>query len=250
MALTAPGQSLTLAEGIALARQAIFDTDANNYAMTDAQWTVEANNVLQVWHEANSERPTRLAGTAAFGSIGAQTAAGVTATTPIAAGINVLEFKRLFYDGATTPVTAGSYVQGPELEIMSVSDVLALQASLGQGTPAYAAVERQSFVGNAFNDIGKWVLYLAPMPTAAVYVSAHARISTGLYGTNGTDVIDTTESESRLIWTIAAARVAERFGESEQLINSLWRTIPREMQAVLRVKDESEPAPKVRVKNG
>lgn len=243
MALTTPGQSLTLTEAIALVRQLAFDLDANNYALTDPQWTAEINQAFQVWYEANNRRPTRLAGTAAWGTIATQSTPGVTATS---ADLTVLEWTRLFYDGATTPVTAGSYAVGPELELMSVSDALAAQLALGQGIPAYAAVEKQAFVGNAFNDIGKWVLYLAPMPTGSIYVSADARRSPGLYGTTGTDYIDCSEAESRIMVTVAAARVCGRLGKPAELVSELWRMVPQDMQAILRVKNDVEPSPKVR----
>ena len=238
MALTTPNQSLVLSEGIALARQLAFDLDPLNYALSDAQWTVEANNVYEVWYEANNKRPVQLNGSAAFGNtIGTQTTPGRSGLSGLT---NVLRWTNLYLVGASN---SGPDL-GTELEILNRANIIAAQVELQQGTPIYGYVERLSDTSSNLA-LGKWGLYLAPMPTTALYVAGFALVSPGLYSAASADVIDCNEAESRIVWTAAAARVCERLGKPGAQVNGLWRMVPSDTQAILRGKADNEPSPKV-----
>ena len=239
MALTTPVASLILTDAIALARQLAFDMDPLNYALTDVQWTTEINNVYEVWYEANNKRLTQLNGSNAWGGqIGAQTVAGRSA---LGVATNILKWANMYYIGTTD--AAGDSNLGAELEQLSLPDIIAAQVSLGQAAvPSYYAVLKLN--DQTFLNTGKWGLYLAPMPNTAIYCGGFCLKSPGLYGTTGTDTIDCTEAESRIIVTAASARACERLGKSPQMVESLWRMVPGDTQAILRAKASVEAQPK------
>jgi hypothetical protein len=227
--------ALTLTQMLALLKEHLVDLDTLNPQFTDAQYTDDLNNAYALWYQQFSRRVANLTGADTFGALAAQDAAGLTATST---ATNVTEWLRLFLDPSSE---AGSnFAVGPELEIMDAGLVKQLQdGDATAGQPKVAAVYKLQ--SSAAAAIGKWGLFLYPIPDAAYWISAMANVAPyNLDSTVGTDRFDVTEAESRIIVAVAAARVAKRQGRDLSLIAAIESNIPADVQALLVRKAEGE----------
>jgi hypothetical protein len=225
--------ALTLAEMIALAKVHLIDTDSGNPQFTDAQYTDDLNDEYGLWYQENNQRPAALTGANTFDAINVSTA-GQAATSKTT---KVLEFKRMYLESAS-----GDFAVGPELEMTDIGLIAQLQqGDLTAGTPKVAAVYKQQSA--SASSIGTWGLYLWPIPSGTVYVSALATIAPyKLDSTVTTDRFDVTEAESRTIVARRAYRMASRNGRDESVLNAIAATLPADQQALLgrKVAQESK----------
>lgn len=228
--------SLTIIELIALFKQLLLQTDTVNPPMSSTEIANEINNAYAVWFHNFGQRMRHLNGTVTFGVVGPQAVAGMTGTSNNA---NILEFQHLFMDG-TTSDDLGMY--GAELEILGVNDVLALQqGDLVAGTPKYAAVAK---LAGTPGNVGSWGLWLYPIPDAAYYIAAMARVEPyQLDPSLPGDRLECTNAEARIVVSIAAGRTAERMRMPSSIVDAIWKTIPSDLQALVRAKQVQEPQP-------
>ncbi len=236
MTLTTPTASPTIADLLATIKLDLFDSDALNPVLQDPEYLRELGNAWVLYQGAYGNRYVRLDATASFGGIVSQNASGRSA---IAAPLNVLEWKELFYEGTST---GSSQKMGQPLEILPHEDVILAQRMLGQGTPRYAALTR--IAGTGVADNGVWWLYLAPMPNANIYVSSLVRRSPYTVPTDGSgnsDSLDCPPADATSLAHATAALIAEGEGYGGTHIDGLWKKAGQQMQDLLRVTARSEP---------
>jgi hypothetical protein len=136
--------------------------------------------------------------------------------------------------------SADGFAIGQELEIMDVGAVSQLQNDdQAPSTPQVAAVFK--IQSSTPSNIGKWGLFLYPIPSSTFYVSAIAELAPyKLDSAVTTDRFDVTEAESRTIVARRAYRIAARQGREESLLNSIMSMLPMDQQALLGRKAEAE----------
>jgi hypothetical protein len=227
--------SLTLAEMLVLIRAHLVDSDTSNLQFTDAQYTDDLNDEYALWYQENNDRSANLTGADTFGAISSATVAGLSATSTNA---NITEWQRLFIDPFNE--SGSSFAVGPELEIMDVGSVKQLQDDdATPGVPKVAAVYKLQ--NSVPASIGRWGLFLWPIPDVSYYISALATVSPyKLDGTVTTDRFDVTEAESRMIVARRAYRVASRQGRDESMLNAIASSLPQDQQALLGRKTSAE----------
>lgn len=223
--------SLTLTEMTDFFRQTLCGTDNVNTSATNAEIATELNHAFAIWHQSFGRRMKYVQPFGAAKTT-AQTLPGLSYTTSSSFS-TILSFEHLYH---------GDY--GAELEILKLSDVIKMQyADTTPGTPKYAAVVKAG--GTPDVGVGYWNLYLYPMPAlpaTAIYALCQIE-SYMLDAGTPSDRFDCSNAESRIVVAIAAGRMAERLGLSESLIDGIWKTVPNDVQAVVRMSAEMEPEP-------
>lgn len=217
--------SLTLTNALALMSSLMQDESATKPFWSSAQKTLALQYWYQRWYEKFNNRLAQYAGAATFGSWSGSTKHKRT-----------LDQKILTWRHAYLEANGTDFEVGAELEIMVPERLRALQISEATvGTPTRIAFRRVAgiTVASSGDSANYWDAFLHPIPTGAVFISAHVR-TTPYVPAAGADVFDCSPAEVLIVITLAAIEGMTLEGRDSEFVQDRWATISDEVQAVMR----------------
>lgn len=135
---------------------------------------------------------------------------------------------------------------GKPLDLIPMSELVALQDAdtndagvTTQGEPTHAAFEQ---ISGSMTNSGRYIVRLWPVPNAVTYVGVLVR-SWKTELSLDTDLPDITVLGSYTIARQAAADAAALFGEDQEFIANILRTVPEELAAIARIRKERVARP-------
>ncbi len=222
--ITAP--SLTLTNALTLMSSLMQDEHATRPFWTSAQKTAALQDWYVRWYEKFNNRLAQYTGAVTFGSWAGSTRVKRTLDRTI------LSWRHAYLETNGTNFSVGAELESN----MRPERVRALQVTAPTtGTPTCIAFERVAgiTVGTAGDMGGLWDAYLWPIPTGAVFISAHVR-TTPYVPVAGGDSFDCSPAEARIVCALAAIEGASLSGRDAEFMEQRWRVVPDEIQAVMR----------------
>lgn len=216
---------------IGYARTFCNDADEVDPALSDDFYTVLANESLLTMYGALEQRISPVTATDA-GLTFAPGTQMVTATPTD--WYEIVEAFRVLTPGEA---------YGRRLKVVDVKDILIVQDkgfNGATGIPERVAFEQM--VQASSDDANRWNVYLDPVPSETTYIGMLVRAWPVLLA-DATDVPQITDLSSYTIARDVAAKAAGIFGEDEQFISLILRTLPDQVAAVKRARRMTYGAP-------